>query len=553
MLQIWRLFRVYKGTLRRRRAIPLAAAIIVFLLFATALARTKAPWCDEGWFGNPAYNLAFHGQMGSNVLEPSGHFLNAYLSGIKERTYIMVPNHMVALAGWFRIFGFSLYTMRAYSIIWGAVGLFFFFYILSELFPDPWVARLGTLLTAIDFVYLWGCADGRMESSSNALALASLAAYLHFRERTFTKAVCVSQILGAMAFFTHPNALVVLLTVPVLVWRLDRKRVEFRHFCLAAVPYLFFGGLWSLYILQSPADFSAQFFANAAGRNFARWTTVVKPWLAVWRELARHLATYSITGLWSRHMSAWMIFVPLIYLAAVGLFIGKSRTYTPSVRIFLTCLVTVILAMTFLNGFKSANYLVYLIPFYSAALAYWLLSLGARSPTGRAMAVVIGIAFASLEISASIAHVQADEYHLAYKKAIARLEKERAAGKTIIGTSALGFGLGFHGFADDWRLGLYSGLKPDILVLDLSYRDFVKWFETEEPQTFSHIATTITSNYRLSTRIGEYWIFERVDRGPTPWVDISAIRLKKDGEKAEYLFKQLSSSKQLTSNASIRF
>ena len=87
---------------------PLVAAIAIFVVLATALALTKAPWCDEGWFANPAYNLAFHGQMGTNVLEPSGHFLKTYLNGIQERTYIMVPNHIVALAGWFRIFGFSL-------------------------------------------------------------------------------------------------------------------------------------------------------------------------------------------------------------------------------------------------------------------------------------------------------------------------------------------------------------------------------------------------------------------------------------------------------------
>ncbi len=56
----------------------------VGLVLAGWIARTKAPWCDEGWFANPAYNLAFKGNLGSNVLEPSGHFLNAYLKGRKE-------------------------------------------------------------------------------------------------------------------------------------------------------------------------------------------------------------------------------------------------------------------------------------------------------------------------------------------------------------------------------------------------------------------------------------------------------------------------------------
>ena len=30
----------------------------------------RAPWCDEAWFGNPAYNLAYKGFMGTTVLEP---------------------------------------------------------------------------------------------------------------------------------------------------------------------------------------------------------------------------------------------------------------------------------------------------------------------------------------------------------------------------------------------------------------------------------------------------------------------------------------------------
>ena len=46
-----------------RLFISLAAAILIFIGLAIALARAKAPWCDEGWFANPSYNLAFHGMM----------------------------------------------------------------------------------------------------------------------------------------------------------------------------------------------------------------------------------------------------------------------------------------------------------------------------------------------------------------------------------------------------------------------------------------------------------------------------------------------------------
>jgi hypothetical protein len=44
----------------------LPLAVVVYLVLALWLAHTKAPWCDEGWFANPAYNLAIsweHGQQ----------------------------------------------------------------------------------------------------------------------------------------------------------------------------------------------------------------------------------------------------------------------------------------------------------------------------------------------------------------------------------------------------------------------------------------------------------------------------------------------------------
>jgi hypothetical protein len=125
------------------------------------------------------------------------------------------------------------------------------------------------------------------------------------------------------------------------------------------------------------------------------------------------------------------------------------------------------------------------------------------------------------------------------------VKNECAAGKSIVGTAALGFGAGFQGFADDWRLGLYSGLKPDVIVLDRSYREFTRRFETDEPLVFSHVLTTLTSDYRLSARYGTFWIFERVPAAqgkPAPWLDTSGIGLKEKGKQAEYLFEQLALS-----------
>jgi hypothetical protein len=53
-------------------------AYLVLALWLAHMAHTKAPWYDEGQYTNSAYDLAFHGRMGSNVVEPSGVHLNVY-------------------------------------------------------------------------------------------------------------------------------------------------------------------------------------------------------------------------------------------------------------------------------------------------------------------------------------------------------------------------------------------------------------------------------------------------------------------------------------------
>ena len=50
-------------------------ALIVFVYLALGLTNvfTRAPWCDEAWFGNPAYNLAYKGFMGTTILDRLMH------------------------------------------------------------------------------------------------------------------------------------------------------------------------------------------------------------------------------------------------------------------------------------------------------------------------------------------------------------------------------------------------------------------------------------------------------------------------------------------------
>jgi 4-amino-4-deoxy-L-arabinose transferase-like glycosyltransferase len=535
--------------------IALIACIVLYLVLAVLVARTKAPWCDEGWFGNPAYNLAFHGNLGSNVLEPSGHFLNQYLRGIQERTYVVPPTHLVALAGWFRIMGFSIFTMRMYSILWGVVILVVFFYVLCRLIPDHRVANLAALLTAMDFVFVWGSADGRMEAAACGLAIGSIAAYLRYRERNYSVAVLASQTLGAAAVFTHPNALIVLLPVFVIALSQDRSRMRPAHLAIAISPYIIFGILWLVYILRAPSDFVSQFLANAAGQDNSRWRIIVRPWLALYAELFRHVTLYSASGLWSAKMSPALLFILPLYAAAMVWFYRNHKQMGTPARNFVICVTIILLGMTFLNGFKAHCYMLYAMPFYNAVLAAWTISLWDRRRDWPGAAVCISCVFAMLQLGTIFQHISADEYHRDYQPTIRLIQNRQSAGKTVMGTAALGFGTGFSGFRDDWRLGLYSRLKPDVIILDRSYREFALRFRKREPVVFLHILATLSSDYHLTERHGSYWVFERRTTHlvkQAPWIDIDSIVPKGNRELADITFELLLGIPAQSSNNSPR-
>jgi hypothetical protein len=222
-------------------------------------------------------------------------------------------------------------------------------------------------------------------------------------------------------------------------------------------------------------------------------------------------------------MKGWMGLVLFFYLAAIVWFLWKWRQHEAPVRMFLEYAVAMVLGMTFLNGFKGYFYLIYLAPIYNTALAAWLLSFWRRSIEGKYLAVALSVVFATLQLSTSIVHIRADEYHREYEPTIRELVHDRAEGKSIVGDAALGFGLGFSGFKDDVRLGMYSGLSPDVIVIDRAYRRYSGLYRKEEPAVFEHIVTTLSTRYRLAAQHGSFWIFEKAEPGTdgnvAPWID----------------------------------
>jgi hypothetical protein len=203
-----------------------------------------------------------------------------------------------------------------------------------------------------------------------------------------------------------------------------------------------------------------------------------------------------------------------------------------------------ILGLTFLNGFKGYFYLIYVLPLYNSILAAWLLNRWeTRRIPWRGLAAAVGLAFVALQLAISVLHIRADEYHRDYLPAVADLVRDRSEGKTILGDAALGFGLQYSGFHDDTRMGMYSGLSPDVLVIDRAYRMYTGFFVANEPAVFDHVVTLLSKDYRLTAQHGSFWIFERtpagVARDSIAAADLSKLRAMEGWDRAMYLFRQI--------------
>jgi hypothetical protein len=339
------------------------------------------------------------------------------------------------------------------------------------------------------------------------------------------------------------------LILGVAAWRFDRERFQTRHLVLGTAPYLLFALLWGWYILQSPGDFRAQFLVHAAGHNSERLRILLRPDVAIGTEIARLMTAYYLGGLWAGVMKGWMTLIPCLYVLATGWFLGSWRRHPGLTRLFAAGAAALMLGMTFLNGFKGYFYLIYLVPIYNAMLAAWLLSMWRRKAPGKYAAAAAGLVFVAVQLSISILHIRADEYHRDYQPAIQDLARYRAEGRSIAGTAALGFGMGFSGFHDDVRLGMYSGLDPDVVVIDRSYRNFDRIIEQDEPSVFAYSVTVLSTKYRLAAQHGSFWIFERARPAAggkiEPWIDLGKLATVQKGKRAEYFFRLIFSAAQL--------
>src|ERR1022692_4800377 len=90
------------------------------------------------------FNLAAHGKLITPVIAPAPD--DPKTLGLGLHTYWVMPLHLLFQAGWYKLFGFSLFALRSVSILWGLVALWSWFWIMRALTGETPIAVLTVAL-----------------------------------------------------------------------------------------------------------------------------------------------------------------------------------------------------------------------------------------------------------------------------------------------------------------------------------------------------------------------------------------------------------------------
>lgn len=467
---------------------------IGYVALVLASAATKRPWADEGWFANAPYTLITKGFLGTTALEPTG-----FLKGINHYTYWVMPLHLLLQAGWYKVFGFSLLSMRSISLVFGLLALVSWFLIMKSLTGNNRLALLATGLLAFDYNFIMSSSFGRMDLMCAALGFAGLASYLVLREKDLTSAILVSNCFVVASGMTHHLGILAFFGLLYLVLAFDIKKLRWRHLAVAIVPYLIGLVGWSFYILKSPELFYSQFTGNAATGN--RLGALTSPLSGLKREITVRYFTGFGLGPHSAGHSGPIRLKALILLMYVVAFLStllvgeirKQRGYRP----ILILAVIFFVMLSIWDGQKETWYLIHVIPIYTALVAMWILWLWEKRFVPRWLIVVVMFGFVGLQLGGVLQRIRLDNYHQSYLPAVNFLKANANNGELIMGSSELGFGLhSFDQLVDDSRFGFNSGKKPDFIVLEEVYRSQMDADKTQRPEIYQYVTTMMNDEYQ---------------------------------------------------------
>ncbi|MEZ5396552.1 MAG: hypothetical protein R2724_27675 [Bryobacterales bacterium] len=486
----------------RRLWIVLGILLPIALVAAYYGALNRPPWPDEGWFSSAAYNMAYHGYMGTTVYHPAGNGLA--LTRIDEHTYWIMPGFLVGQALWLVVFPATLASIRLFSIAWLPVLVGALYVYLRSLFPRGAVPLVGAILLAGNYMAIDTAIYARPETMCAALGVSGLAAYAWLRERNLPLALAASNLLVAMSGLTHPNGIFHFVALMALIAWFDLRRLHFRDVAAAGAPYLALALVWYAYIAQDSQAFVDQMSVNGSQD---RWPDTLNPLRILWNELSvRYLTAYGfVTGGMNRIKALSLL---LMWGSVAGCLAVPELRRISAVRLLLLQLGLYFAGMCVFNQ-KLTYYLIHIVPAYIAVAAVFLVWLSERGRLWRTAATAAVAGLICIEIAGVFLKARTRSYIEDQEKVVEYVKTHMTPDSNVNGTSGFLFAFDFDPrFQDDAYLGVDTGRRPDFIIVEQFYQGLYDGWKTRRPEAMARIQERL-AEYEVGFELDGYKVYVR--------------------------------------------
>lgn len=454
-----------------RAQLGIALAIVaVYLGVALALAFTARPQNDEAIYANPGYNLVHSGKMGTTL-----YSLPGYLPlSLAQRTYLQPPLYFLVTAGIFRILGFGLAQVRLLSVVFGLACLCSWYLIIRSLTRSVAPALLAAALISVDYFFLLGASHGRMDIMCAGLGSAGLAVYVHWRDKNLAGAVFGGNLFAGLALLTHPGGIVWAAGVLLAMVMLDGRLLSIKLLALGALPYLIAGACWGIYIAQDVHAFREQMNATLIVNlnsfdysHLSHWR-----WLAYLEQevLTRYAAPFGLLGGGSLAGRAKIVVLAVYLTGVFGILLIKRLRNTRGLLWLSLSFIAGFLLLAETSPSKFNYYLPHTTIMMAACAATFLYKV--FEPPRWPMILAAVAILAVIQLGGAAALTMRDDYHRDFLAEVRAIEQKSVPGSTVMSQAEFWFGLSQdRTVLVDPTLGFYTGLRPDVFVVDAEFRD----------------------------------------------------------------------------------
>ena len=337
----------------------LGLLILFALVYTFNLDKYPHLWIDEVYFSNPAYNLAFHGFLGTTMMPT---FYN-----IANYTYWQMPFYMILLATSFKLFGFGIIQARIVSVIFGFFTVLFTYLFAKELYSQK-IGLIAATFLIFNPLFFIVVRQARMDIVIVCFILIALYFIINGLKNNRGIYYFGSGIFAGLSVLTHPNAVMGIISIVLIycMYKIDFKTFKV-NFKLKEIIYWILGPVLLVipYLYYISLDFHN--FLNQFNTNII--SSASTPLNNIFTEKIRYISTISII-LDVDTVFTLIVILILAYFTLLGLlYVLKNRTEI-SGKILIMILGVHLVLLTVLVSQKDApEYLGLVLPYLSILMS----------------------------------------------------------------------------------------------------------------------------------------------------------------------------------------